>query len=226
MGLVYLPIYTYHKDQPNVGKYTIHGWYVDWLPPVTHWKRIISCRIKQELLESHTRNGQVDYHWSSNISVCSTAIVDCHPTQNPPNNTTFLQPFLMVGKNLGSQDHWILSALVSNWHDLNKWNHFSTTSNVLKITVCHVWGWFLLLHRVCKWIPAQITVWSFGLSPLPVTVTTRIITFLVGDPYKPSFATGTGRGDTQVIIQLFRNSISQNHICFGVLEASGSHVQF
>ncbi len=35
----------------------------------------------------------------------------------------------------------------------------------------------------------------FGLSPLPVTATTRIITFLVGDPYKPSFATVTGRGD-------------------------------
>ena len=34
-----------------------------------------------------------------------------------------------------------------------------------------------------------------GLSPLPVTVTTWIITFLVGDPYKPSFATVTGRGD-------------------------------
>ncbi len=36
---------------------------------------------------------------------------------------------------------------------------------------------------------------SIGLSPVPVTVTTRIITFLVGDPYKPSFATVTGRGD-------------------------------
>ena len=33
-----------------------------------------------------------------------------------------------------------------------------------------------------------------GLSPLPVTVTTRIITFLVGNPYKPSFATVTGWG--------------------------------
>jgi len=30
--------------------------------------------------------------------------------------------------------------------------------------------------------------------PLPVTVTTRIIPFLVGDPYKPLFATVTGRG--------------------------------
>ena len=29
--------------------------------------------------------------------------------------------------------------------------------------------------------------------------TTRIITFLVGDPYKPSFATVTGRGTTQYI---------------------------
>ena len=35
----------------------------------------------------------------------------------------------------------------------------------------------------------------FGLSPFPVIVTTRIITFLVGDPYKPSFATITGKGD-------------------------------
>ena len=33
------------------------------------------------------------------------------------------------------------------------------------------------------------------MSPLPVTVTTRSITFLVGDPYKPSFATVTGQGD-------------------------------
>ncbi len=35
---------------------------------------------------------------------------------------------------------------------------------------------------------------DLGLSPLPVTVTTRIKTCLVGDPYKPSFATVTGRG--------------------------------
>ena len=33
------------------------------------------------------------------------------------------------------------------------------------------------------------------LSPFPVTVTTRIIPFLVGNPYKPSFATVTGKGD-------------------------------
>ena len=36
-------------------------------------------------------------------------------------------------------------------------------------------------------------IW-FRSTPHPVTVTTRIITFLVGNPYKPSFATVTGWG--------------------------------
>ncbi len=44
------------------------------------------------------------------------------------------------------------------------------------------------------------------LSPLPVTVTTRIITFLIGNPYKPSFATVTGRGDNPTHI-LFEGNI-------------------
>ena len=35
---------------------------------------------------------------------------------------------------------------------------------------------------------------SFGLSPFPVIVTTRIVTFLVGNPYKHSFVTVTGWG--------------------------------
>ena len=38
-----------------------------------------------------------------------------------------------------------------------------------------------------------------GLSPFPVIVTTRIITFLVGNPYKPSFPLLLGRGTTQSI---------------------------
>ena len=33
-----------------------------------------------------------------------------------------------------------------------------------------------------------------GSTPHPVTVTTRIITFLIGNPYKPSFETVTGWG--------------------------------
>ena len=39
-----------------------------------------------------------------------------------------------------------------------------------------------------------ISIVYLGCGPLPVTVTTRIVTFLVGNPYKPSFATVTGRG--------------------------------
>ena len=35
-----------------------------------------------------------------------------------------------------------------------------------------------------------------GCGPLTVTVTTRIITFLIGNPYKPSFTTVTVRGAT------------------------------
>ena len=41
--------------------------------------------------------------------------------------------------------------------------------------------------------------WYVGLSPLPVRVTTRIITFLVGNPYKPSFPLLLGGGTTQMI---------------------------
>ena len=36
-------------------------------------------------------------------------------------------------------------------------------------------------------------IW-FGTTPHPVTVTTRIITFLIGNPYKPSFVIVTGWG--------------------------------
>ena len=43
------------------------------------------------------------------------------------------------------------------------------------------------------------------MSPCPVRVTTRIILFLVGHPYKPSFATVTGRGGNP----------SYNLICWG-----------
>ncbi len=41
-----------------------------------------------------------------------------------------------------------------------------------------------------------------GRCPLPVTVTTRIITFLIGNPYKPSFATVTGRGPHPIYIRI------------------------
>ena len=42
-------------------------------------------------------------------------------------------------------------------------------------------------------------------TPHPVTVTTKIITYLVGNPYKPSFATVTGWGvdPSYTVIKLY-----------------------
>ena len=36
---------------------------------------------------------------------------------------------------------------------------------------------------------------KLGLAPFPVIVTTGMMTFLIGDSCKPSFATITGKGD-------------------------------
>ena len=38
-------------------------------------------------------------------------------------------------------------------------------------------------------------------------MTTRIITFLIGNPYKPSFPTVTGRGHTQSIQMIFIDNV-------------------
>ena len=43
----------------------------------------------------------------------------------------------------------------------------------------------------------------FGCGPLTVTVTTKIITFLIGNPYKPSFTTVTVRGPHPNYIIIF-----------------------
>ena len=76
---------------------------------------------------------------------------------------------------------------------------------------CGAWGWgaggasgqtthFFVGRNVG---PEPIVIqtcykWSLQVgpkSPFPVIVTTRIISCLVGNPYKPSFATITGKGD-------------------------------
>ena len=69
----------------------------------------------------------------------------------------------------------------------------------------HIW-WFTTYmkykyhHHICYTQYQKLSITYrliyLGLSPLPATVTTRIITSLVGNPYKPSFATVTGQGDT------------------------------
>ena len=48
-------------------------------------------------------------------------------------------------------------------------------------------NWQILIHD------ATLRTY-FGYGPFPVTVTTRIIPFLVGNPYEPLFATVTGKG--------------------------------
>ena len=51
--------------------------------------------------------------------------------------------------------------------------------------------------------------------PLPrMPVTTRIITFLVGNPYKPSFATVTGRGDNPRYTQHLQLELSRDLLGF------------
>ena len=68
-----------------------------------------------------------------------------------------------------------------------------------------LYGWFLPTWKVKKWPhsgrnvdkyfhPMEHLGVYFRSTPHPITVTTRIITFLVGNPYKPSFATVTGWG--------------------------------
>ena len=50
------------------------------------------------------------------------------------------------------------------------------------------WEFFL-------WVGLGVsTMLYIGCGPFPVTVTTRIITFLVENPYEPLFATVTGKG--------------------------------
>ena len=54
---------------------------------------------------------------------------------------------------------------------------------------------------------------SWVVLPPRMPVTTRIITFLVGDPYKPSFATVTGRGDNPNSISFLLQSNAANGTC-------------
>ena len=54
------------------------------------------------------------------------------------------------------------------------------------------WGSYTVM--TCMTLVPPITYLYVELSSCPLTVTTRNSRFLVGDPYKPSFVTVTGRG--------------------------------
>ena len=68
---------------------------------------------------------------------------------------------------------------------------FMCSAIIYFVTMFDYYHYFFLFSHIYLY-----TVW-FGLSPLPVRVTTRIITFLVGNPYKPSFPLLLGGGTTQ-----------------------------
>ena len=48
----------------------------------------------------------------------------------------------------------------------------------------------------------MLSKYNLWYTPHAVAVTTRIVTFLVGNPYKPSFVTVTGRGVDQYNIPM------------------------
>ena len=88
--------------------------------------------------------------------------------------------------------HVLQSKWLPRWQVMNcVWKR-----NQLSISIC-----------ICMY-----TVLYLRSTPHPVTVTTRIITFLVGNPYKPSFATVTGWGvDPNYIISfMFQVLIHSN----------------
>ena len=60
--------------------------------------------------------------------------------------------------------------------------------------------WCEKTQRNITW--AWHTTLYFGFSPFPVVVTTRIVSCLVGDSYKPSFARITGKGDNPNYTQI------------------------
>ncbi len=86
---------------------------------------------------------------------------------------------------------WV-AALLRNWPRESHYKYHLETQTLKGVSETNknfaLFSWPLFV--VCFWM--FIISW---IVTIPVTVTTRIHIFLVGDPYKPSFATVTGRGD-------------------------------
>ena len=121
------------------------------------------------------------------------------------------------GININSSYSWFVFSLVGSifalWDQLTK---------ILRLVL------FVFFLCWVSWVPNEKklrkNLWKkmarkdvyFGLSPLPVRVTTRIITFLVGNPYKPSFPLLLGGGTTQCILySLLKKHFSGFIVFFG-----------
>ena len=82
---------------------------------------------------------------------------------------------------------------------------------------------FLVEGRICVRSEKKVFV---GTTPHPVTVTTRIITFLIGNPYKPSFVTVTGWGvDRKYLVVSSASKILQTHSRYRCCEHSRKNAE-
>ncbi len=99
---------------------------------------------------------------------------------------------------------FFLAVLSDEWMNTSFLNQFlislASTFSLVRQVGFHSWTVKSLAFKSPVTVDVKITGKGKRLyirsTPHPVTVTTRIITFLVGNPYKPSFVTVTGWGGT------------------------------
>ncbi len=115
-------------------------------------------------------------------------------TLDPKGSPTKIRTSL---KKHGSRSPWQVSLAIR----ISTWKAYQNTAQW-----CSGWHWLARRIRNTKNRGTSLRSIYFGLSPLPVTVTTRIIPFLVGNPYKPSFPLLLGGGTTQYIFIKFYKS--------------------
>ena len=90
------------------------------------------------------------------------------------------------------------SALV--WKIRSSYHEHLEASLMNTLNKCPHRGKYAVAHLIGN-VHMYIYIYiCIGLSPFPVIVTTRIVSCLVGNPYKPSFATITGKGDNPIYI--------------------------
>ncbi len=107
----------------------------------------------------------------------------------------------------------------SIWPWVNKYGAIRTPQKMVIVSGrAHFWGIKNLApQRNINTVNPRSTqcVVYFRSTPHPVTVTSRIITFLVGNPYKPSFATVTGWGRSKVYLPTF-TTLNYRHVHWNV----------
>ena len=89
--------YVYHKNQPHVGKYTIHGWYGLYI-------RFLGCKLKKK------------GHWTPSVQVISSRIF-------LGNGTDFLTDFASTPHAI-REAKWCNSRKQSKIRKKNKWGNF------------------------------------------------------------------------------------------------------